>query len=151
MFNPLIFLFGCFLHSSNNHDQCLSFNESIIAISALNDTVPRKMMPGGDQDEHGCKASAGFTWSVVRNRCVRIWETGMKMFSPEDKTKVTYAIFSADTSRVELFLPGKKTQIVTKTSRAGEPGCWENGSLKFSGMDRSFKLEDEGKLIFKTM
>lgn len=29
---------------------------------------------GGDSDEHGCKASAGYSWCEVRKKCLRIWE-----------------------------------------------------------------------------
>ncbi len=28
----------------------------------------------GDVDIHGCKASAGYTWSPVENKCIRPWE-----------------------------------------------------------------------------
>ncbi len=30
---------------------------------------------GGDSDIHGCKASAGYTWSSAQNKCIRPWET----------------------------------------------------------------------------
>ncbi|NTV44673.1 MAG: META domain-containing protein [Candidatus Yonathbacteria bacterium] len=29
---------------------------------------------GGDSDEHGCKASAGYSWCEVKNKCLRPWE-----------------------------------------------------------------------------
>ncbi len=31
-------------------------------------------MPGSDQDAHGCKPSAGYTWCARRARCERPWE-----------------------------------------------------------------------------
>ncbi len=31
-------------------------------------------MPGSDQDAHGCKASAGYTWCARSSRCERPWE-----------------------------------------------------------------------------
>ena len=31
-------------------------------------------MPGSDQDAHGCKASAGYTWCARSARCERPWE-----------------------------------------------------------------------------
>jgi len=30
---------------------------------------------GGDEDEHGCKASAGYTWCAAKKECIRNWET----------------------------------------------------------------------------
>ena len=29
---------------------------------------------GGDSDEHGCKASAGYSWDASMKQCVRPWE-----------------------------------------------------------------------------
>lgn len=29
---------------------------------------------GGDVDQYGCKASAGYSWCAVKNRCLREWE-----------------------------------------------------------------------------
>jgi len=29
---------------------------------------------GGDKDEHGCLGSAGYSWCVVKNKCLRVWE-----------------------------------------------------------------------------
>ena len=29
---------------------------------------------GGDEDEHGCFASAGYTWCEYTSRCERYWE-----------------------------------------------------------------------------
>lgn len=44
-----------------------------ITIGECADTVPP--IVGGDSDIHGCKASAGYTWSVSENKCIRPWET----------------------------------------------------------------------------
>lgn len=34
-------------------------------------------MPGGDNDEHGCKASAGYVWDEELLQCIRPWETDL--------------------------------------------------------------------------
>ncbi|VVC72138.1 Uncharacterised protein [uncultured archaeon] len=31
-------------------------------------------MVGNDSDAHGCRASAGYSWCEVKNRCIRPWE-----------------------------------------------------------------------------
>ena len=31
---------------------------------------------GADKDAHGCIGSAGYTYSVVRKDCIRLWEEG---------------------------------------------------------------------------
>ncbi len=29
---------------------------------------------GGDSDEYGCKASAGYSWCEYKQKCIRVWE-----------------------------------------------------------------------------
>lgn len=33
-----------------------------------------KNLVGGDQDEHGCIGSAGYTWCPSKEKCLRAWE-----------------------------------------------------------------------------
>ena len=37
-------------------------------------TTNNNSMPGSDKDEHGCIASAGYTWCEIKNQCLRSWE-----------------------------------------------------------------------------
>ena len=57
---------------------------------------------GADQDGHGCKASAGYQWSELKQECVRPFELPMSILSP-DKTTMTSVLFSSDSSQVEIF------------------------------------------------
>jgi hypothetical protein len=36
--------------------------------------IDRGNIVGGDSDIHGCKASAGYSWCEVKNKCLRVWE-----------------------------------------------------------------------------
>jgi hypothetical protein len=36
----------------------------------------KNQIVGGDSDEHGCKASAGYSWCESSGKCVRMWEDG---------------------------------------------------------------------------
>ncbi|NTV22530.1 MAG: META domain-containing protein [Candidatus Yonathbacteria bacterium] len=36
--------------------------------------TPDMPIVGGDSDEHGCKASAGYSWCEVKEKCLRVWE-----------------------------------------------------------------------------
>jgi hypothetical protein len=38
-------------------------------------TQEKPPLVGGDKDEHGCLASAGFSWCEVKQQCQRMWET----------------------------------------------------------------------------
>jgi len=43
---------------------------------------------GGDEDEHGCKGSAGYTWCEEKQKCLRTWEEACESaetkLSPEE-------------------------------------------------------------------
>ncbi len=81
-----------------------------------------KTVPGADADKHGCRASAGYTWSEVRQDCIRVFEEGIKMISADpDATQAAYAVFSGDGSKVELFIPGEKPAVL---SPAAEKDTW---------------------------
>jgi len=57
---------------------------------------------GADKDAHGCKASAGYQWSELKQECVRPFELPLSILSP-DKTTMTSLLFSSDSSQVEIF------------------------------------------------
>ncbi|MFZ6035326.1 MAG: hypothetical protein ACOYUB_04255 [Patescibacteria group bacterium] len=37
-------------------------------------TLTQPPLVGGDVDEHGCKASAGYSWCDAKRSCIRVWE-----------------------------------------------------------------------------
>ncbi|OGL95933.1 hypothetical protein A2258_01720 [Candidatus Uhrbacteria bacterium RIFOXYA2_FULL_41_8] len=47
---------------------------AIVGIVLIN-RAPKEVIVGGDVDEHGCIASAGYLWCEARQECIRIWET----------------------------------------------------------------------------
>ncbi|MBN1170496.1 hypothetical protein JXA56_05725 [Candidatus Micrarchaeota archaeon] len=36
--------------------------------------IQQEPLVGGDEDEHGCKPSAGYSWCEERQKCLRPWE-----------------------------------------------------------------------------
>lgn len=61
---------------------------------------------GADKDAHGCIGSAGYTWSVVKDSCIRPFEEGTKFTNygnNTDSTKAAYVIVSNDKSKAEVF------------------------------------------------
>lgn len=85
----------------------------------------KETVVGGDADSHGCKASAGYTWSTLKKECIRIFE-GTKLSHADDGKKYTtasYVIF--DGNKAELFLDTQKESIVLERKSEGEP--WING------------------------
>ncbi len=59
---------------------------------------------GGDKDEHGCIGSAGYTWSQLKQTCIRSFELPIQLLNPEG-TITAGLHFSDDLSKAELFLP----------------------------------------------
>lgn len=49
-------------------------NEASDSNAASADIPEDTPVVGGDTDEHGCKASAGYTWCEAKQKCVRSWE-----------------------------------------------------------------------------
>ena len=39
----------------------------------------KPQMVGNDADKHGCRASAGYTWSQLKKECIRIFDLDIKM------------------------------------------------------------------------
>lgn len=73
---------------------------------------------GGEKDEHGCIPSAGYTWSEVKQNCLRVFEEGYRL-NPvdtlsEDKVAVgsAFVLFNKDKSKAEVFIPNEKNGIV---------------------------------------
>jgi len=45
-----------------------------ISGQGVNVTAAETPLVGGDKDEHGCIASAGYTWCEPKQKCLREWE-----------------------------------------------------------------------------
>lgn len=77
---------------------------------------------GADRDAHGCIGSAGYTWSQVRQACIRIFEAGLA-FAPDPaqaraegggvlQAFVVLAPEAGDTvTAAEAFVPGRASAI----------------------------------------
>ncbi len=100
---------------------------------------------GGDADKHGCRASAGYTWSVLRAECIRVWETGTRLQTTDSNaTNDAFVIIAPDRSKAEIW--ANNTHKVLK--RTGK------GSDTFTGTPyrliarKQMKLYKGSKVIF---
>lgn len=79
---------------------------------------------GDDSDDHGCKKSAGYTWSEVRSECIRLFESGKRYNPIEENTdkaiESTFVVLSKDLKKVELFLPNQKESLMLSQTKIGE-------------------------------
>lgn len=72
---------------------------------------------GGDSDEHGCKASAGYSWDTTLAQCIRVWE--------KPQTLVTWAHDNALTRYADVSAFGYERSLTRQEAaaiiaRAGE-------------------------------
>lgn len=106
-------------------------------------------MVGADQDENGCLASAGYTWSKVNKECVKIF-TGIQLNpakdqANEDMVLCAYVLFNEDGDQAEVFLPNEESVVLTKTA---EDKTWsykdyvlvgQNGYVLKNGTEELYK------------
>lgn len=89
----------------------------------------KEAVVGSDKDEHGCIASAGYTWSEVQKDCIRLWEKGVRMNAVDDAGKTLFLVFSPDSTQVELFFSeeGVSNEILDRRGlpAVDMPGMWK--------------------------
>lgn len=78
---------------------------------------------GADEDAHGCKTSAGYTWSELRQECVRVFETGTRLdpvdVSGGEAVISAFVIFKGN--RAEVFMQAEKSPFILERKSEGEP------------------------------
>jgi hypothetical protein len=114
-------------------------------------------MVGNDKDAHGCKGSAGYQWSVIKNDCIRIFESGIRLDAQAknlDKTLSAFVVFKSDTEddKVELFMPNSKTSIILKKVGKNDAGTWKNKQYTLTQWKGMYSLENSSKkLLYQGM
>lgn len=101
---------------------------------------------GGDSDSHGCKASAGYTWSVLKKECIRVFENSTQLSHAEDGktyTGVAYVIF--DGNKAELFLDTQKESVILE--RKSEGDSWVKDDLQLIPW-KGYVLKKGEKIIY---
>ena len=101
-------------------------------VSQANENKKQEVKPsvvvGGDFDVQGCQGAAGYTWSILKKECVRLFEVGIKLNHAEDgKTYSTVAYVIFDGNKAELFLDTQKKAIVLE--RKSEGDSWTKDDL----------------------
>ncbi|TDP01396.1 hypothetical protein [Flavobacterium sp. 245] len=100
---------------------------------------------GADSDTHGCKASAGYTWSDLKKECIRIFD-GTKLSHYDDGkayTTASYVVF--DGNKAELFLDTQKESIILE--RKSEGDSWKKDDLELIPW-KGYVLKKAGKIIY---
>jgi len=121
------------------------------------DTLSKAEMVGNDLDKHGCKGSAGYTWSVVKNDCIQVFNAGVRL-DPQDstlnQTLSAFAVFAIDEKEnefeVEIFLPSlNDSTLILKPIKDDGAGTWSNGSYTLTQWKGMYTLEEGKKTIYQ--
>lgn len=109
---------------------------------------------GDDKDEHGCIASAGYTWSEVQKDCIRLWEKGVRLASVDDAENTLFIVFSPDSTQVEPFFSeaDAPNEILDRRSLPAGGYAWnmEDDDTKNVRLENGkWTVGRRGKLIYK--
>ena len=135
-------------------------NSSFILIFTLMSTLsycqtaekPAEVIPplvGGDIDKNGCKPSAGYTFSIIKNDCVRLFEQEIRLKEVEPKQLYSsYAtiIFSDDKRKAEIFVPTIESSIIL--IRKGRKLSWKGNNFKLLKA-KNYILKKANKVIYQ--
>lgn len=93
-------------------------------------TTQIPMMVGGDSDAHGCKASAGYQWSVLKNECIRAFELKIKFQNLKVASQGGWLLLSDDKQKAEFFgIEG--TTSVLLDFKSGNDSYYESKDGKY--------------------
>jgi hypothetical protein len=118
-------------------------------------TPPVAPMPGADADAHGCKPSAGYQWSVLKNECIRIFETGIRL-DPKaanlDQTLSAFIVFKStgEDGNAELFMPAAAQSVIMTKAPDKGAGLWKADTLTLSQWKGMYTLTGKnGKTLYE--
>lgn len=109
---------------------------------------------GNDKDAHGCKGSAGYTYSQIKHDCIRAFEQKIKLKEVKPAGTATFTssvIFSKDMKQAEVFLPNVKSGslILNKETKTNS---WKNGSYVLESYKKDrYRLKKDNKAVYEQM
>lgn len=107
---------------------------------------------GADKDEHGCIASAGYTWSEVQQSCIRLFEKGIRLNAIEGGGS-SFIVFSLDSTKAELFFSGdEKSEILERRSLPSGGFAWnieDDDTKNVRLIDGAWTISQRGKVFYR--
>lgn len=112
--------------------------------SQESETSSREYIVGEDKDENGCVGSAGYTWSILKNNCIRVFDIGYRLNPIEiienEAVISAFVIFDKNKEKVELFLPNLDKSIILNDDGNG---IYINGKYLFDSNEFILKINDK--------
>lgn len=116
--------------------------------------VKAEKVVGVADDEHGCNAAAGYTWSEVRQNCVRLFEEGVKFtaVAGQDSTLAAYVVFAADSLKAEVFISNDTKHPILERRELPKGGyTWnqeDDDTLNVRQMDGKWVIEQRNEVLY---
>lgn len=142
----LSFLLVSFLSSCDYilKDSAKKSNEFVVIDSLRNNQII------DDNDVHGCDNNAGYKWSNLQKKCIRVFEEGFRLSSLAKDSlgnhKNAYFLIGEDSLQAEIFLPDSKESIILKREDEDEPFKFHSLALTQKG---GYALLINNRLVFK--
>lgn len=118
------------------------------------DTTKQHLL-GVAEDDHGCNAAAGYTWSEVRQNCIRLFEEGVQFMAVngQDTTLATYVVFSTDSLKAEVFTPDMQHHPILERRILPKGGyTWnqeDDDTLNLRQQDGRWIIEQRGDIVYR--
>ncbi len=114
--------------------------------------TPAPPIVGNDSDEHGCKPSAGYQWSQIRNECIRIFEVGIVLDAKAkglNNTLVSYVVFKADgdNTQAELFIPDEAKSVLLKRQIEEKTVIYKNDTYTLTEQKGMYSLKNKENVL----
>ena len=107
---------------------------------------------GGETDEHGCIASAGYTYSQLRRQCLRPWEGGIRLAATGAEgvplASGAYVLLSDDGTQAELFWALGPAMMLERAFTVQGP-YWQKDGVRLERQPQGWKLYKEERLLFQ--
>ena len=135
--------------SCNNSGKKEDTKEDTTKIPVAKETSSTPM-PGSDRDEHGCIGSAGYTWSVLRKECIRIFEAGIRLNPTDavaDKRTSAFVVFDKYEGKAEVYIPGQPGSVILEYGKKNSE-IWINEDWHLEKGEKGLFLKKDIAILY---
>lgn len=104
---------------------------------------------GGSKDKHGCYITAGYTWSSLKQACIRPFEVGIPLASIDQSASyktAAYIIIDMVEKKAEIYVPNEQNSIMLHQNKKSE---FTNKRYALYQKDENWILSFDGKVIYQ--
>lgn len=113
----------------------------------LEGEIDTTAMIGATRDEHGCLASGSYSWSELKQDCIRAFEIAHRLnpieVSESEAVSSAFILFSDDKLRAEVFFPQEDQKNVILDRK--EESVYEKDGYKFDEKTYILSINGEKK------